>query len=100
MSSDPAGSDERVRPHRVGMLIEPVAGWATWRENLEREARTMPGLDPRWHDIRYQKPGGTIERLRERFPFLPEHQTSIGRASLEFRRGLRQGPYEAIVTNS
>jgi len=97
----PAPWDEQtVRPYRVGMLIEPVAGWATWRENLEREASTMCGLDPNWHDIQYQKAGGTIERLRERFPFLPEHQTSIGRASLEFRRGLREGPYEAIVTNS
>ena len=90
----------RSAAHRVGMLIEPVAGWATWRQNLERVAPEVPGLDPNWHDIDYQKPGGTIERLRERFRFLPEHQTSIGRATLEFHRGLREGPYDAILTNS
>lgn len=83
------------------MLIEPVAGWATWRQNLERVAPTIADLDPNWHDIEYLKPGGTIERLRERWPrVLPVHQTSIGRAALEFRRGLREGPYDAIITNS
>jgi glycosyltransferase involved in cell wall biosynthesis len=97
---DDAGEDERLSPYRLGMLIEPVAGWATWRQNLERVAQTMPDLEPIWHDVEYQKPGGTIERLRERLPFLPEHQTSIGRAALEFRRGLGDGPYDAIITNS
>jgi glycosyltransferase involved in cell wall biosynthesis len=90
-----------VTAYRTGMLIEPVAGWATWRQNLERVAGTIPELDANWHDIDYQKPGGTIENLRERWPrVLPEHHTSIARASLEFRRGLREGPYDAIITNS
>ena len=59
-----------VTAYRTGMLIEPVAGWATWRQNLERVAATMPVLDARWHDIEYLKPGGTIERLlgRREFP--------------------------------
>jgi glycosyltransferase involved in cell wall biosynthesis len=90
----------RAMAPRLGMLIEPVAGWATWRQNLERVARTIPDLEPNWHDVDYQKPGGVIERLRERLRFLPEHQTSIARATLEFHRGLRQGPYDAILTNS
>jgi glycosyltransferase involved in cell wall biosynthesis len=82
------------------MLIEPIVGWATWRQNLERVAPSVPDLVPSWHDIDYHMPGGAIERLRERVPFVPEHQTSIGRAVLEFRRGLRGGPYSAVLTNS
>ncbi len=95
-----AVGESRSAPHRVGMLIEPIAGWATWRQNLERVAPTVPDLDPSWHDIDYQKPGGAIERLRERVRLVPEHQTSIGRATLEFHRGLREGPYSAVLTNS
>ena len=63
---------------------------------------TMPVLEPIWHDIEYQKPGGTIERLARPAGLgsCPSHQTSIGRAALEFRRGLRERPYDAIITNS
>jgi len=95
-----AGSDTQPMPYRVGFLIATEAGWATYRDNLEQVAQKVPMLDPNWHDVVFDKPGGMIERLRERLRFLPVHQTAIARAIFEFHRGLGEGPYDAILTNS
>jgi len=95
-----AASDTQPVPYRVGFLIETVAGWATYRENLERVAQKVPMVDAQWHDVTFEKPGGWIEKLRDRLRVLPVHQTAIVRAIVEFHRGLREGPYEAILTNS
>ena len=101
MTLGDASARTRSAPHRVGVLIETVAGWTTYRQNLERTAQTVPDLAPHWHDITFYKPGGSIETLRERWlRFLPGRPAAIGRAVYEFHQGLREGPYDALLTNS
>ena len=96
-----AGSETRPGPPRVGILLTPVAGWATYRENLERVARTVPDLDAQFHDVNYYKSGGAIETLRERWlRSVPSHYTGLSRATFEFYKGQRAGPYDAVLTNA
>jgi glycosyltransferase involved in cell wall biosynthesis len=61
----------------------------------------MPDVDAHFHDVHYYKASGRIETTRERWlPFVPAHYSGLSRAALEFYRGLREGPYDAVLTNA
>ena len=56
------------RLSRRACSSSPLAGWATWRQNLERVARTIPDLDPHVARHRLPQAGRHDRALRERWP--------------------------------
>jgi glycosyltransferase involved in cell wall biosynthesis len=81
--------------------MDQVAGHITNYRNLRRIADADPCLRPRWCEITYYRPGGSIETLREKYlPFLPGYLTGNLRAALQLREGLRAERYDAIFTNA
>lgn len=86
--------------YRVGFLMDQIAGHVTNYRNLRRVAGNVPELDAAWHELHYYKSGGTIERVRERVPFLSSYATGIARGALEMRRALRSSSYDALFSNA
>ena len=87
--------------HRVGFVMDLVAGHVTNYQNLRRVADADPELDASWHEVSYYVPGGAIERVRERaLPFVPSYFSGITRGAWEMRRALRSGTYDALFTNA
>jgi glycosyltransferase involved in cell wall biosynthesis len=87
--------------HRVGFVMDLVAGHVTNYQNLRRVADTDPELDAHWHEISYYVPGGTIERVREKaLPFVPSYFSGITRGAWEMRKALKSAEYDALFTNA
>ncbi len=88
---------------RVGFLMEQNAGHLTNYRNLRKvvEASGPVGIDPTWHELSYRRPEGRMERLRDDYlPFVPTYMTGNARMVMEFRRGIKAAPYDAVFTNS
>lgn len=87
--------------HRVGFVMDLVAGHVTNYQNLKRVADTDPELDASWHEISYYVPGGVIERVREKaLRFVPSYFSGITRGAWEMRTALRSDDFDALFTNA
>jgi glycosyltransferase involved in cell wall biosynthesis len=87
--------------HRVGFVMDLVAGHVTNYQNLKRVAATDPELDASWHEVSYYVPGGAIERVREKaLRFVPSYFSGITRGAWEMKKALRSGDFDALFTNA
>src|SRR5262245_38255986 len=88
-------------PHRVGFVMDQIAGHVSNYRNLRSVAEEDPELDATWHEIYYYKAGGAIERLRERaLPFLPTYVTGVLRGAWEIHKALRRHRYDCLFSNA
>jgi glycosyltransferase involved in cell wall biosynthesis len=87
--------------YRIGFLMDQVAGHITNYRNLRRVADTDPEIAASWHEISYHRPEAGFEQFHERYlRFVPTYVTGNLRAAWEIRVGLRQGPYDAVLSNA
>jgi glycosyltransferase involved in cell wall biosynthesis len=81
--------------------MDKIAGHVTNYHNLRGVATLDPELEAIWHEIHYYKPGGAIEKIRERvLPVLPTYATGIMRGAWEAHKALRRGSYDALFSNA
>ena len=86
--------------YRIGFVMDQIAGHITNYRNIRSVTETDSDILPTWHEINYLIPGGVIERLRARLPFVPTYYTGIMRGSLETYKALRRKHYDAILSNA
>ncbi len=82
--------------YRFGFIMQQVLGHITGYRNFRRCVEQDASVIPTWNEVTYYEPGGWIERL----PLLPAGPKGVARAALQVRRGLRKGPYDAVLFNS
>lgn len=85
---------------RAGFLMDMIAGHVTNYRNLRSVVDQDPELEASWHEIHYYKPGGVIERLRERLPVLPSYASGILRGTVEMHHALRERRHQVLFSNS
>jgi glycosyltransferase involved in cell wall biosynthesis len=89
--------------YRIGFLMEQNAGHLTIYRNLRSVVEQSAPTDilPVWHELRYYRADGRLERLHRDHPSLiPGYMTGNARMFLEFRQALARQTYDAILTNS
>lgn len=87
--------------YHVGFMMDQIAGHITNYYNLRKVTQQDSDIEPDWHEVFYYKPGGAIEKVRERlFPFVPTYFSGILRATVDMHHGLRARHYDALFTNA
>ena len=95
--------DDQPGPPRsltLGLIMEQVAGHATHVQTLRSYLERETNVRTVWHEVTYRQPGGWLETIHDRLPWLPSYPFGVARAALSLREGFAKADYDAVLLNS
>lgn len=90
----------RTACYQFGFIMTLVAGHTTYYHNLRAVVEQDVSVKPDWNEVVYHRPGGVLERVHDKLPFLPSYPFGIVRAGSGVYKALHKATYDAIMINS